>query len=220
MALMGGSSDEEGDESIATIAPPRKQEKALKSQKAKLLDSGEEEKAAMMLTSSRLSNSFCAHPCVLAAPLCGVVLSANGKAKVCNKLFVELMGPLFKFENYEFSEAATNDAGKAKLKAAIEKVRSGASPRERLRNLEMLTLAGEAGLPVKSHFDWFIGPNTDVTGEGGEVTLFGDPCSDDILEQREKDAELIDFFQNAPIALHWLSGTGHVLWANQTELGE
>jgi hypothetical protein len=27
----------------------------------------------------------------------------------------------------------------------------------------------------------------------------------------------VDFFQNAPIALHWLSGTGHVLWANQTE---
>ena len=30
-----------------------------------------------------------------------------------------------------------------------------------------------------------------------------------------QDAELIDFFQNAPIALHWLSGTGHVMWANQ-----
>lgn len=31
-------------------------------------------------------------------------------------------------------------------------------------------------------------------------------------------SQLVDFFQNAPIALHWLSGTGHVLWANQTEL--
>ena len=30
--------------------------------------------------------------------------------------------------------------------------------------------------------------------------------------------ELLDFFQNAPIALHWLSGTGHVLWANNAEL--
>ena len=50
------------------------------------------------------------------------------------------------------------------------------------------------------------------------MTLFGDPCSDEILEQRKKDAELIDFFQNAPIAMHWLSGTGHVMWANQTEL--
>ena len=30
--------------------------------------------------------------------------------------------------------------------------------------------------------------------------------------------ELIDFFQNAPIALHWLSGTGTILWANEAEL--
>jgi hypothetical protein len=30
--------------------------------------------------------------------------------------------------------------------------------------------------------------------------------------------EMMDFFENAPIALHWLSGTGHVLWANKYEL--
>jgi two-component system sensor histidine kinase VicK len=32
------------------------------------------------------------------------------------------------------------------------------------------------------------------------------------------DADLIDFFQNAPIAMHWLNGEGIILWANQTEL--
>ncbi len=30
--------------------------------------------------------------------------------------------------------------------------------------------------------------------------------------------EFIDFFQNGPISLHWLSKTGHIIWANQTEL--
>ena len=30
--------------------------------------------------------------------------------------------------------------------------------------------------------------------------------------------ELMDFLNKAPIAMHWLSGTGHVLWANETEL--
>ena len=35
---------------------------------------------------------------------------------------------------------------------------------------------------------------------------------------RARDAELIDLFQNAPIAMHWLNGDGTVLWANQTEL--
>lgn len=31
-------------------------------------------------------------------------------------------------------------------------------------------------------------------------------------------AELVDFFQNAPIALHWLSGAGVIIWANDSEL--
>jgi two-component system, NarL family, capsular synthesis sensor histidine kinase RcsC len=30
--------------------------------------------------------------------------------------------------------------------------------------------------------------------------------------------ELLDFLNKAPIAMHWLSGTGHVLWANETEM--
>ena len=148
------------------------------------------------------------------APLCALVLGANGHVSLVNKVFIELMGPQYKFADYPFSQAPADDEGKTLLAETIEKVRSGKSLRERLRNLQMITLAGEAGLPVKAHFDWFIGPS-DVAGE---VIMYGDPCSDDILAQRHKDAELVDFFQNAPIALHWLSGTGHVLWANQTEL--
>ena len=116
------------------------------------------------------------------APLCAAVLDVQGKAKVVSKVFVELMGPLFKFSNYEFAEAASKEEGKASLRAAISAVCSGASPRERLRNIEMLTLAGESGLPVKTHFDWFIGASEEL----GEVTLYGDPCPDEILEQREK----------------------------------
>lgn len=41
MALMGGSSDEEGDDGPKQTPSSRKQDKALQSQKAKLLDSGE-----------------------------------------------------------------------------------------------------------------------------------------------------------------------------------
>ena len=37
-------------------------------------------------------------------------------------------------------------------------------------------------------------------------------------KRRAKEAEFVDFFENAPIALHWLSDTGHVLWANKTEM--
>ena len=147
------------------------------------------------------------------APLCAAVLDADGKPIGVNRVFTELMGPLFKFSGYPFSEAASQEEGKEQLRQAFSAVRSG-TDRLRLRNVEMLTLGGESGLPVKTHFDWFIGPG----GGAGEVTIYGDPCTAELLEQREKDAELIDFFQNAPIALHWLSGTGHVMWANQTEL--
>lgn len=38
------------------------------------------------------------------------------------------------------------------------------------------------------------------------------------LVLRARDVDLIDFFQNAPIAMHWLNEEGIVLWANQTEL--
>jgi PAS domain S-box-containing protein len=36
--------------------------------------------------------------------------------------------------------------------------------------------------------------------------------------EEDVEGEFLDFFQRAPIALHWLSGTGHILWANDTEL--
>lgn len=89
-----------------------------------------------------------------AAPLCAVVLNAEDKPQLCNKLFTTFIGPLFKFKEYSFAKAAADDAACGKLQAAIDAVRTGGSPRERLRNIEMLTLSGEAGLPVRSHFDW------------------------------------------------------------------
>ncbi|CAM9624623.1 unnamed protein product, partial [Phaeothamnion confervicola] len=36
--------------------------------------------------------------------------------------------------------------------------------------------------------------------------------------KRKAELEFMDFFHKAPIALHWLSATGHVLWANEREL--
>ena len=124
------------------------------------------------------------------APLCAAVLDTNGKAVVVNKVFVELMGPLFKFSNHEFSEAASKIEGKASLKAAIKAVCSGASTRERLSNIEMLTHARWPCMPVKAHFDWFIGSSE---GPGdvslcwrGHAVLYGYPCSPEVLEQREK----------------------------------
>jgi len=56
--------------------------------------------------------------------------------------------------------------------------------------------------------------------EGGvdAVILYGNLVNEVEESNRARDAELIDFFQNAPIAMHWLNSDGTVLWANQTEL--
>lgn len=130
-----------------------------------------------------------------------------------NNMFEQNMGKLFKFSSIAFPTLATEgDLHRMKLEQAIESVKTGTTERAKARNIEMLTLAGE-GLPIKKHFDWTVG-----RGPDGTVLLFGDPCTEQDVEQRAKDSELVDFFQNAPIALHWLSGEGIVLWANQREL--
>jgi len=159
-------------------------------------------------------------------PLCMVVLDKSTHRPVkANQMFEECMGPIFKFANYQFFQAASDDDdGKEqnRLSEAIQLVASGEEKRTRVRNVEMITLAGEAGLPIRKRFDWFIGNGSTSSDDDIDceetLILLGDPVVEVDIERREKDAELIDFFQNAPIALHWLSGQGIVLWANKTEM--
>jgi PAS domain S-box-containing protein len=170
-------------------------------------------------------------------PLCVVALDERGRAVQVNETCLAHFGPFFKYSAATFSTLATDSPEhRAKLEDALKQARlsaagasngaqngapngtpSGAKSEQKprtsfkARNIEMLTLS--EGLPIKKHFDWTIG-----VGRDGQVLLFGDAVNEQDEEQRAKDAELIDFFQNAPIALHWLSGEGIVLWANQTEL--
>ena len=136
----------------------------------------------------------------------------TGIAVQANEMFESIVGQTFKISGMRFIDLATEgEDHRNSLEGAIEAVKSGMT-RSKARNIEMLTLAG-VGLPIKKHFDWTVGRSSD-----GSLLLFGDPCTEQDMEQRAKDSELVDFFQNAPIALHWLSGQGIVLWANQREL--
>jgi len=146
-------------------------------------------------------------------PFCMVALDPEtGIAVQANEMFESIVGQTFKISGMRFIDLATEgEDHRNSLEGAIEAVKSGMT-RSKARNIEMLTLAG-VGLPIKKHFDWTVGRSSD-----GSLLLFGDPCTEQDMEQRAKDSELVDFFQNAPIALHWLSGQGIVLWANQREL--
>jgi PAS domain S-box-containing protein len=153
-------------------------------------------------------------------PLCMVTLDAHDlKPTAINDTFLRVMGPLYKFRGSSFVHATSDDKAsdaKERLQQALDKalLAGTTGERVRVRNVEMTTLTGETGFPVRRFFDWFIS----LDEKGNSLTLLGDPCTDHDVEQREKDSELVDFFQNAPIAMHWLSGEGKVLWANQTEL--
>lgn len=154
-----------------------------------------------------------------ALPLCMVSLDPTDlKPLYCNEMFEHSMGPLFKFANTEFVSAACDDKtsdAQERLREAIERVvntDTDTTAKTRVRNVEMTTLSGPSGFPIRKHFDWFISRTEDT------IILLGDQVTEDDVVQREKDDELIDFFQNAPIALHWLSGEGIVLWANKTEM--
>jgi PAS domain S-box-containing protein len=150
-------------------------------------------------------------------PFCMAVLEQNGDAfysvKQINSAFDRHVSPIYKLLNSNFL-TLVSDKHQSSFLDAISNAKSSTEKKARVRNVEITTLTEcSGGLPIKRHFDWVIG----IT-EDDSILLFGDPCSNKDVEQRTKDAELIDFFQNAPIALHWLSGEGIVLWANQTEL--
>jgi PAS domain S-box-containing protein len=151
-------------------------------------------------------------------PFCMVVLEQRGEdeyftASKINAAFTRHVSPLFKMTASNFL-SLVSEKHQASFLDAIRTAKTGNELKGKARNIEMTTLAeSNSGLPIKRHFDWTVG-----LGKDGKIVLFGDPCTEKDMAQRAQDAELIDFFQNAPIALHWLSGDGIVLWANQTEL--
>jgi PAS domain S-box-containing protein len=160
-------------------------------------------------------------------PLCMVTLNSNNLHPVaCNAMFERVIGPLYKFADADFITAACSDDKKhadsrGRLLSAIDNLvmsyqADNSGQRKRVRDVEVTTLCDEnSGFPIRRRFDWFISKSCE---DAETIILLGDPCTEHEVVQREKEAELVDFFQNAPIALHWLTGEGKVMWANQTEL--
>ncbi|KAJ3182402.1 hypothetical protein HDU87_008566 [Geranomyces variabilis] len=75
------------------------------------------------------------------------------------------------------------------------------------------TLSIVSTLPRYHSYEWAITQHPQTRHLYMVGRNLEDPC-----RNVSKAAEFEDFFENAPIALHWLSSEGIVLWANQTEL--
>jgi PAS domain S-box-containing protein len=50
------------------------------------------------------------------------------------------------------------------------------------------------------------------------IVLFGQLYSEKDEATITRDNQFADSFRNGPIPLHWLSNTGHIIWANDAEL--
>ncbi len=129
-------------------------------------------------------------------PLSLIALNPHtGKPLQVNSTFEHIFGPFYKFQEWEFWNAACDDeeemvdsisgveSNRTKFRKAIEKVSNSLKCSHNngdtsthhqqqftttVRNVEMLTLGtNEAGLPVRKYFDWTIGSvRKEDMGEG------------------------------------------------------
>ena len=79
-----------------------------------------------------------------------------------------------------------------------------------LHSCRTLVLGSDTAFPLYCNVDWTI------LHVEGLVVLSGRQVT--VVQDNKKEAGFMDFFNKAPIALHWLSSTGHVLWANEAEM--
>ncbi|KAJ3152182.1 hypothetical protein HDU89_001401 [Geranomyces variabilis] len=94
-----------------------------------------------------------------------------------------------------------------------EGTRDGSGPVQDPVKCRIQTLSVVSSLPKYHSYEWAITQHPRTRNLYMVGRNLDDPC-----RNVSKAAEFQDFFENAPIALHWLSSEGIVLWANQTEL--
>ena len=132
------------------------------------------------------------------SPVLLAVLDGSNKFLLVNPLFEARMGPFSTFAKLSFDESGFDDECKEKLASALKSVREDGIV-VKLRDANMITMAGPGGFPVARHFDWSLKLGADST----TVSVSGEAVTEDDEQQREKDAEILDFLQNAvrPLAL-------------------
>ena len=112
-------------------------------------------------------------------------------------------------------EDMIHQADREKIIAGLQQVQGGGG-RVAVGRCRTLTYEGENEFPVFRLFDWVLctGMEDNTVLASGRIVS----AKERIEQEVEREQELLDFFQNAPIALHWLSDKGIILWANNTEL--
>ena len=97
-----------------------------------------------------------------------------------------------------------------------------------IRNCATIALGSTGDFPIWRKMDWTLSVFDETrlimtgrpTDSGPAALSSAEPKGADEQPYFEppSERELLDFLNKAPIAMHWLSGTGNVLWANETEM--
>ena len=138
----------------------------------------------------------------------------DNKVLFVNQAFEDKIAKPQKATGLEFVENLIHPVDRPRIRVALGTVLSK-PPQEAtptLHSCRTLVLGSDTAFPLYCNVDWTI---LHVEGlvvlSGRQVTVVQD-------NEKEAQAGFMDFFNKAPIALHWLSSTGHVLWANETEM--
>lgn len=121
-----------------------------------------------------------------------------------------------KMKLMDFFQSDTIEAVQAAIRIACTSNVSELSSPVRMGRFMTLTLYGDDEFPVFKEFEWSV-----VRISANHLLLSGRKINrlrKSLSRLEDFESELVDCFANAPIALHWLSGTGTILWANKKEL--
>lgn len=139
-----------------------------------------------------------------------VTIDTSLRVKGYNEAFVDNIIPEKMTLGYRIL-SLFDERDRPQVQKAFEECRLGTDPFVTVRAKKITTIASRPNaFPVRSEYECIIS-----YAEG--VFHMALVLKHELRTDREAD-ELRDFFNKAPIALHWLSDEGKVLWANDREL--
>mmetsp|Transcript_60951 Transcript_60951/g.143523 ORF Transcript_60951/g.143523 Transcript_60951/m.143523 type:complete len:933 (-) Transcript_60951:410-3208(-) len=180
-----------------------------------------------------------------ASPEATALLSAEGVLLGCNQRFERTLGSASMLKGIDFFQNSVHPEEHTRfrlaIRRAIENYKKGDVQEEVVedassegdasdmkewmrvpvvRSCLTLALGTKGDFPVWRRLDWALSCLDENTVS---CTARLEKIRSEKQEEEKKDSapserELLDFLNKAPIAMHWLSGTGHVLWANETEM--
>eukprot|EP01041_Mallomonas_annulata_P007841 gene7841-16042_t len=139
------------------------------------------------------------------------VLRGDGKLVIANKLFEDTIVSMQRGANYVFLEDLIHGDDKDLFRLALSEVKNGLTASA--KSVRTLTCGKSNDFPIFRRYNWLMNG-----GLGDDAVILSGRMVTVVDGEEDVEGEFLDFFQRAPIALHWLSETGHILWANDTEL--